>query len=407
VAYWLNKVKTFWYESDYLDLVLGVVLILPPLIHDSPSRHYNYSIALLQLIFVVVFAIRYGRHCADFSAIDKRLLAVFFLFTVWMFFTVLFAVHQRYAFNRNFSVFLYIVFGYTVWRYFVLREGKRIYVAYLMSFSFLGPAIGLFIYSLTLDAPTYTDFYNPPFYSNIRHMGYHVAASLIFALLVFSRAAPGLHKGAAGIWVLVTVAYLVLAGGRGPIVALVIGAVVLLLVCPHLRTRLTMLIISGTIVLIAGLLFFNIELLGYGMIRRTLAATSLDALLGHRMSLWSSTFPHIDNWWLGIGADNFFRLEESGRYTQAHNVVLQAIFDWGVIGTLGFMILVLATVAGAIGRVRRPQMDDHMSIAAAGLLVSYLALSMIDGVFYHAVPFTLFVVAGALAFSSAREQSRD
>lgn len=394
-----NRAKAFWRESDYLDLWLGAMFILLPLVHYKPSRHYNFKIALMELAVVAVFAIRYRWRTVDLSGVDKKYVGLFVIFVAWIFFTVFFADHQRYAFNRNFSVVAYIVFGYAVWRYLLLREHRRCYVAYLVSLSFLGPALGIAVYALMLESPATPDWRNPPFYSNIRHLGYHAAAASVFAFLIFNQASSAWRKVFAGLWLLVTVAYLVWSGSRGSIVALVFGGFALPLLIPRFRTRTVALKIAIVLALIATPLLLNIEISGYGMVKRTLTANSLDSFLGGRVTLWSRTVDEAGDWWLGIGGDNFIKLDASGRYTQAHNVVLQALLDWGVIGALGFMILLAATVVGAIANVRRMRDSDSTTVAALGLLISYLALSMVDGVFYHAVPFTLFVVAAAVVFS--------
>jgi hypothetical protein len=394
---YVETIKKNISNLGFMDFLLSIVLFLPPLIFlDSASRYFNTKVAALELIFVIVFFSHKG---IKLSTINYKILLLFLFFALWITITIFFADQKSYAFNRNLCVIVHMVFGFAVWRYLTNYSYRRIYIVYLITFSFFLPAVGTVIYGLMHSESSISLVGDLPFYSNIRHLGYHVAASLIFAVLLFVRASTNFMRILYGLWLCTTVAFLLWSGSRGPVVGLFLSGILLLLVIPSFRKRNAICLLAAFSTLVFLMLIFNLDFLGYGMINRTLAANDFNSLLAGRVNLWSGVLQSIDNWFVGIGGDNFNLLKAAGGFAQAHNVVIQAILDWGIIGAIVFLLFPSISVVKAITGIRSLKVPNHVMNASLSLIIMYLFLSLVDGVFYHGIPFMLFVVSVALVFS--------
>ncbi len=389
-----------------MDWLLAIVLLLPPFIFlDSASRYFNVKIAALELIFSIIFL---SQKNIKMPKVNYKVMSLVLVFILWISITIFFAEQKTYAFNRNLCVVMHILFGYSVWGYLHENSYRRNYIVYLMAFSFFFPAVCIIVYGLilkTTSTPLWSDL---PFYSNIRHLGYHVTASLIFAVLIFTRSSNTPIKITLGLWVFVAIAFLLWSGSRGPIAALFLTGITLLLIVPNFRTRIVTFTISFSVILLFVMFVFKIEFMGYGLVNRTLSSNTIDSLLAGRVKVWSGALQSVENWLLGIGGDNFILLKAAGHLAQAHNVIIQAILDWGLIGAMMFSALLSMIIISAILIARSVKGENHtIVIACLGLLLTYILLSMVDGVFYHGVPFMLFVVSAALMFSCRSSFSKE
>ena len=85
--------------------------------------------------------------------------------------------------------------------------------------------------------------------------------------------------------------------------------------------------------------------------RGALDARSIDSLASGRLSLWLSTLYHLGytgEFWTGAGGNGFIRIQwlQNAAITpfghiHPHNIVIQALCDWGIVGTLLFLALPL------------------------------------------------------------------
>ena len=101
------------------------------------------------------------------------------------------------------------------------------------------------------------------------------------------------------------------------------------------------------------------------------------------MYLWDFI---IQRPWLGWGGEAFHAVT-TYNLDQAHNVIVQLLLEWGIVGTLvlGGPLFVLW-----VARLRRYREllvpGNELNVMGMGLVVALLALSLLDGVFYHGLP---------------------
>lgn len=127
-----------------------------------------------------------------------------------------------------------------------------------------------------------------------------------------------------------------------------------------------------------------------GLSRLLSRATAVGERYGSgRTELWAHV---LSAWgerpWVGLGGDGpAFALAD---HTYSHNVAVQALGEWGIVGAGAFGALLVGTALGLVRvawRLRRPA----RAAAAAGLLAA-LGNGLLDGVFYGALSLALLAV---------------
>ncbi|WP_448663326.1 O-antigen ligase family protein [Sphingomonas sp. CJ20] len=109
--------------------------------------------------------------------------------------------------------------------------------------------------------------------------------------------------------------------------------------------------------------------------------SSADALASGRLGLWQATYARwLQSPWFGWGSGaNFWEVYVGWWHTQPHNVVLQFLINWGVVGAAGGLWLLgrsMVAVSGfAAGR--------HRLYPALAMLLCLVAMSLIEGMLHY------------------------
>ena len=397
-------IKKFFTNKQAMDWLFVAALIVPPIAHYGTSRTFNVNTALFQLFIVVIpFTTKHRQLFFSLEKVNRLAFWVFVGLISWFSITLFFAEHTRYAFNRSLAVSMQFVYGYCLWLYLLKKPAARKLIAYAISLSFLAPAVAIFVDSLWFGHQHNHYFNDPPFYSNIRHLGFHAACASVFALYIFtdSENRPFWKQIVSGAWLITCLAFVVWSGSRGSVVALIIAGLTITIFSHRSNHRVLIATLLSICIVPLLLYLFSVENFALSMINKTLTAKNADALLSQRITVWKDSLAAIDNFVLGIGADNFIAIEKrvSG-ITQAHNVIIQNLLDWGALGVLLFGILGCQLVIKILVFLRHPSLRDNGATAALALIIAALSLSLIGGVFYHALPSMLFATSCAILFST-------
>jgi O-antigen ligase len=98
--------------------------------------------------------------------------------------------------------------------------------------------------------------------------------------------------------------------------------------------------------------------------------------------------------------------------TQPHNALVQALFEFGIIGTALQLIAAVMFFAPALRQLidgaRRGSVDGGLLVSVA-MAFAFIAFSMVDGLFYHAIPLLHFALLAALigALSGNRDGAQN
>lgn len=255
----------------------------------------------------------------------------------------------------------------------------------------MGGLVGLITCRLLLKADDST----LPIYGHPRVLGMHMltAAVAAVALLVLDRSC--IKSIRIGYWLIASIVCggLWWAGGRAPILGMLVVLFHWSLVCavPDRRwlwSRLPMLgVMAGLVAWSAGSTFP-----GMGWLfpfERTVAATNLNELTSTRSDeIWQVSRYIAESPWFGHGADSYLFIRPRQIGDQPHNVLIQWMLDFGLLGTIPLVIILLGVI------VRGSRAADRWRKFAAGGVAGCAVVALFDGIFYHTI---LFIPAAMLA----------
>ena len=235
--------------------------------------------------------------------------------------------------------------------------------------------------------------------SNVRQVGFYVAVGALAAVGCAITAQPSVRP----IFIATATLMMTLAfwtGSRGTPVCAVIAICVGFVAFPQMRTIPG--VCSASLPIPLGALLSMplpqpIAIFGVDRMMDSLKASTPEAMSAFRLSMWEGAWQaFLVRPWFGYGEGQFGNVvpQPQGIYLHPHNVALQSLFQWGLIGTV--LLLGLAAVAARHVRsvVRRNSAAPILPafLVCAGLFV----FSLYDGALFHVYPVMMF--AFALAF---------
>ena len=141
-----------------------------------------------------------------------------------------------------------------------------------------------------------------------------------------------------------------------------------------------------------------------GVQLESLSQVTVDTLTSFRLKIWQSTLSGQDGigrLWTGVGGNGYARLQTMygvklfiPGHVQAHNVIVQSICDWGLIGT--------ALLAGFFCQsALRPVITEHKQYDPTALagVVYLLVTGMFDATLYHLEHIVYLAIAMAWGIS--------
>ncbi len=208
-----------------------------------------------------------------------------------------------------------------------------------------------------------------------------------------SSRAPLKWRLAGAAWAVLHVVLLLATQSRGAILALaLVGAVI-----GSTRTRWAWLTIPGAF-----------ALLGVLIVRGTLSRQVESDWLDFRLSVWGRTMHMMGDFpftGVGLGARTYaetfawyFSMPDRYTVSHAHNVVLQAYAEQGLLGALGLVALLLGGCAVAVRSITNSHGSNWIAGAGAGgAFVGSALYGLTDQVVTSALSFTLMLALLAVA----------
>jgi O-antigen ligase len=207
-------------------------------------------------------------------------------------------------------------------------------------------------------------------------------------------------------------AVLVLTNSRGPLLACLAGAGVLVLLQVEARTRTALVLTGGT--LAGACVAFGPDLMRWfsqlanqdtAITRLLFRGETADTVLelNGRLDLWDALRPSIvAHPLLGVGyqASRAIVLDYASWAAYAHNALLQTVLDLGIVGTMALLSILLIAFSGVVrGR------QDQWTRATTGALLVFLVLNSISTESFAGAPGfeTLLLFICALCATTQRE----
>jgi O-antigen ligase len=205
-------------------------------------------------------------------------------------------------------------------------------------------------------------------------LGRVTAGGILIALYALLSGRTGLRIVALAVAPLLTVAFLA-SGGRGPVVGLVAGLVVLLSL-PAAGARRRRLMVLGVVVLSVALASQIVP--GDAMDRAASVIVGGSGGLDSngRTELWAQAWSlFAENPWLGIGTGGFAAVSPLEVYP--HNLVLEVAAEFGLLGLVPLVLALIAGVVAIARSVRAPLATDRgLSVLVAALFTAALVNAM-------------------------------
>lgn len=329
------------------------------------------------------------------AVIATPLLSAYLMWAAWVVFSDFYSTRFAAAFARDSHWLLLPLFA-------LLCAGLLREIPLIIPLLRLAAAASLITIALhlVLAAPGVSNWVLEPVFGHIRHLSLAVGALVIW--LYDDEQLGKAARVVLSVGRLAGLALLFWAGGRGVLLALAAAIVVHSALFAPARKRAILYVVEA---LIAA---FVSELASAGpssmglvnSVTRSVTADTADGLSSARITLWGDTLRRLGDGmalWFGWGGNGFMRMGlVRGYIFHPHNVVLQILSDWGVIGLLlfaNFLRVMIRPLAGLNLRT------SHAALAIS-ILVYLLITGMIDGGLYH----LQFLICVGLAFAILRSQ---
>ncbi|WP_341209734.1 O-antigen ligase family protein [uncultured Sphingomonas sp.] len=417
----INATMTRWTLYDWLGIVLGVAmpvlaaLLYPTYIHRVDPGWAEWT-RLLELPFVVAelftiqIAVRRGyRDAALWQELPRDVKLAFGLLATGLTIGSVFRSHHPFD-SVLMSLITLVHLRFCAAIHFLARGAAQADIPALFRWLTLGlvALAVLTVWRFQLPPPAASvpggviEWGSAlPGFINVRHFGSWtgaIAAGLMLELLYGEeedqRALSLAYLFAAGLtcW----------SGTRAAVLALAVVATIALVSLRRWPTRAHMMRVTALSVLALALALPLLPDNGDFYLYATGDAQSANAVTGQRLDLWQATFARwLDAPLFGWGSGStFWEVYVGWTHTQPHNVVLQFLISWGVVGAAGGLWL----LGRAIVATHRTGIDDARLLPLTGMLYSLLFMSLLEGML-HYPRFIMMIAVGFAVLFAERERS--
>ena len=378
--------------------LFALVMVLPSLLGsvllvDWTDAVERGVVGLAEAAVVALWATRPG---ATLAPTSRRFRVAFGLAAVTMLASTVAAPHLAPAIVRTAEWGLHTLFGLVVWT--EARPGSA-FLAVWRRASLAGVAVvvgAALLLWLRLDTPDDYSWHKEfPFLLGLRWCGtYSLLAVLIGAWGGLRR-----DRASASGWMLLGWFAIWWSGSRGALGAALVGGVIVVAMSPHhWRTAMAMAgaAVGGAVLSVPVSMVRN----GMGVAALWSRSVTVDPSTfdSGRGVLWATT---LDAWqaspWLGVGPDGVFPYLAPIGSAHAHNTVIQALGEGGLVSGVPFLVLIAGLTVAALHRAWTTR--EPARIVAAAYVVAVMANGMLDGVLYD--PGTTLLATAALAVALA------
>jgi O-antigen ligase len=240
---------------------------------------------------------------------------------------------------------------------------------------------------------------------NVRHIGYFVGPAIGVAIALYISGKTSANKIIYGTVLTVLTCFGCWTGSRGMFFSLFIAIALSLYVYPILRK---LRVWAALIIMMVGAVLASTAIPApdenFGIFNRIAQASrysTADNFSSGRIALWKKTISYIvKRPLLGYGAEQFrSNMRPEINLLQPHNLALQILFQWGILGAIGFFSLIIPIL---VATFKNATSAGLISLPAFFVFITLFAFSMIDGTGYYPFPIVLMILA-AICLSEAKE----
>lgn len=402
-------------KKDWLMFALCTVVINMSLggVH---SRHTSFAnanfINILELTFFLLYMIVLREFPPILNIIRNNIVSTVVIASWCISITysllnshLLLAAEDK-AWSRLFETFTHILFFVFVWDFFKRYQPELKWLFYTIPLSSI-IIVGYFIYewSITPHIENLLWLENPPFNSHIRHTGYQVEAALCFFLVFFfGKDKFNIQKSVNVFFLVILWGFIFWLGGRGAILSISVSIIFIFSILKYKKINsLNFILINVFSVLLGALISEFLVLFDWnGLLSsfyRSVEAESLNQLSTNRITLWKSAlFSLNENLFFGLGPQGYYFMDNRIYGVQPHNVFIQFLVEWGLIGALLFIFLLIkAFWTGLRLHISNANIAfSKYSLISGAVILALSVNSLFDGTYYHPQPSVYLAIAFAI-----------
>lgn len=379
--------------------------------------YFAYHAPILQFLFIIgVWRAGFlDRATAHIPRLPTWLIA---LVALWLAAGVISAAVSEYPLISMVSEarwFMWVAFAYALLCFFRANPERGAWALDLYVAGFVGFSLVLHFMIFANPDPDYSWVNGIPGFANVRHFGFYAMSALAASLVpLLKRDFDGRSRTGLTQIFAVTMCWTMLfwAGGRSPILSVLVIAAIFAgwRLLPNIG-RLAKLSAAAVALAVPWSLVIDVpdKALGLKRLFGSLQLADIEAQSAGRLEIWRGAVERLADvpvFGNGPGVFSQVMADQWGHLLHPHNIVFQALLEWGVLGGLPFL---LALAALATGIPRRSSGGSEKSgsgacgdpIALGGALVAFtlLGASFLDGSLYLPFPLMVAAVGGAIYYS--------
>lgn len=401
-----SSTSGYWYLEkweEHLSLFFLIAIVVAPVFLTDVfnSRQTNSLVTELQAAFCLANA-RNSIKCiyrgAVFEFVPFLLFSAFVICSFGWFFSA-FDFHQELRFY--FYIIQYLFFlslvsffddnGMVLWKVF-LAKGMALLAIVLIFF------YARFSYEFSVWESSIKP--HPPLYRHIRHFNYDL---FIFMGLLCWAYVRRLVNYPVFATCLTLIGFLTAwSGARGQAVATIILLSLLLLSFRRDAARLARSILFWLVFGALALYFSGETYMLYESVANS-GRGSVNGISSGRLAIWAATWEAAQsNLIFGLGPEAFYNNNVvEANIVQPHSLIFQLVIEFGFIGLLAVVIAMCALLYKTFLLTYFKEVSLEV-IFMYFLFISILAFSLVDGLFYHGVPFSLSMIILSYIYKISR-----
>lgn len=238
--------------------------------------------------------------------------------------------------------------------------------------------------------------------SNIRHLGHIVIVSTLY-LSIKVLMGERLNNILFILSTITSISLLIWLGGRGAILSYLLGLMLaFVIIYKHHKLELKRLVNLSLFIIFSIIISTPFNIYSWNGLNRLLDtkqyySQDINTISTDRIELWSLSWDFIKEKPLfGYGAESFI-LNSETIFRHPHNFIVQWLFDFGVIGTLLFLLFIsYILLIGCKNTERELNIINLLSIV---IFTGILSNAIISGTLYYSPPFLILCIASGFILS--------
>ena len=229
-----------------------------------------------------------------------------------------------------------------------------------------------------------------PFVGHARHAGYNMLVAVISGVFLLLGSRRARENVPYAIGLLMVTACLFWLGGRGSMISTLLAFGLLVFARPELKVAgLVKCSCILLLIFVAALIAHYLAQFSWNgisnSIERSVAAESVNRLSSGRLAIWKYSLEALkDDYLFGLGPQAYLFIPGKWRSTaMPHNMIVQFLVEWGVVGASLFSAAYLYALYRGIAKLKAAAYKGVEVLCAAVVVAALSIHGLTDGTVYH------------------------